>query len=342
MSKRRRKFNLPLVEIIAISLIAHIAGLVLLGSFTIWQAMKPEEPELEAPVIADLPPPPPQTIPVQLTKKASSPPSVIAMDMKDMPLDKLEFDMPEINQRVGVGMGSGIGGPGNGGNFVDLQLNNLNFMNLKDNAESVCFIVDYSLSMKDKVPGGGTRFDLLKEQLTASLKSMDQQMMVSVIFFSGPAWIAGESEKKERAKYDTQPKNWHYFKPKDFNALTKPEWHRMDKGYRAQIIDIVNKEKMTGGTVWANPLQLAKTLQPAPEVIYFLTDGATSDEDIEETLALVRDWKRENRDLRIHTIALGEPKAADGMRRIASLTKGKFRLIESIEDIDKPEEGGNG
>ncbi|WP_189514902.1 hypothetical protein [Cerasicoccus arenae] len=58
---RKRKVNLPLIEVVAVSLIVHVAGLALLGGFTIWSTMRPEKPEMEAPVLP--PPPPPRPAP---------------------------------------------------------------------------------------------------------------------------------------------------------------------------------------------------------------------------------------------------------------------------------------
>ncbi|WP_269537173.1 vWA domain-containing protein [Cerasicoccus fimbriatus] len=336
MPKKRKVVNLPLVEIILASLIIHIVGLLILGGITIYNKIDVSEPELEAPPILESVTPPKQ-IPVQLadTKPPAPSTKVLAVNPQLMPLMEMDFDMPVIEQRSsvagrGFGSGAGLGGG------VDLSKLALGFSGIQDKSESVCFIVDYSLSMKDKIKGSEvTRFELLKEQLVSSLSSIDDQMMVSLIFFSGPAWIAGQNEKAVRGQYSNISNDWHSHRPKDFDSLAKPEWRRLGGGYRSELIDIVQNEKMSGGTVWQNPLRLARTLKPAPEVIYFLTDGATSEEDVEETLKLVDEWKKENRDLRIHTIALGEPKAASAMRRIAGRTGGKFRLIETLDDIKR-------
>jgi len=338
MPKSRRKINLPLLEIIIGSLILHIVGLLILGGITIFNQIKPEEQEFIPPPVADNAPPPVKLPPLTTPKNLEAAPDVVALS-PDMPMPDLAFDMPTVEQRVGVGAGIGSGISGN--IMQGLKLPTIGIFGKQDQAESVCFIVDYSLSMKDKIKGSNmTRMELLKEQLTASLSNMPEQMVVSVIFFSGPAWVAGESEKAARKKYTGKPGDWHSHRPKDINALTKPVWNVMSPAFRNKIIDVVKKEKMTGGTVWSNPLRVARMLEPAPEVIFFMTDGATSDEDVDEALALVSEWKRENRDLRIHTFAIGEPKAASGMKRIANSTRGDFKLIESLEDIERQDADG--
>ncbi|WP_269537946.1 vWA domain-containing protein [Cerasicoccus fimbriatus] len=342
MPKKKKKINLPLVEVIIVSLVIHIVGLLILGGITIFNQITEEEVEMVAPPMAEVIPPPKQ-IPVQLTDTKPPAPAakVIAIDQQ-MPLVEMDFDMPVIEQRSNIA-GRGFGGSGLGGGAIDLSKLNLGFGGIRDRAESVCFIVDYSKSMKDPIKGSDiTRFQLLKEQLVTSIEAMDENIIVTVILFSGPAWTVGESEGKVRDLYTGKKGDWHSHRPKDFDALKKPEWNRLTPKYRSELLTYLKKQDMSGGTVWSNPLRLARTLKPAPEVIYFLTDGATSDEDIVETMSLVNEWKRENRDLRIHTIALGEPKAASGMRRIAGATGGKFRLIETMDDIERPDGRGDG
>lgn len=340
--RKRRNINLPLIEIIVVSLILHVVGLLILGGITIFNQIQDKKPELEAPPMADAAPPPPVVkIPPSVNKPKSSPPKLITAE-RPMPMQDLDFDMPVVEQRVGMagGFGSGMGG----GIGTDLTMSTIDFIGMQDKAESVCFIVDYSISMKDKIKGSKvSREDLMREKLVSSLSGLSDQMMVSVIFFSGPAWIAGDKESQVRKQYETHgDPNWFNWRPIDYDKLDKPTWHRMTDAYRSEITNVVKKQKLTGGTVWQNPLRLAMALDPAPDVIFFLTDGATSEEDVEETIALVGDWKRKNRDLRIHTVALGEPRAAAGMRRIAGRTGGKFRLIETMEDAQAKEGRGDG
>ncbi|WP_309380232.1 vWA domain-containing protein [Cerasicoccus frondis] len=334
MTPRRSNAKNTLFKITIISLLIHVIGLIAIGSITLINAHNDkEESQMVAPPMVE-PVPPPKQIPVQLSNKKppQSSTKVIALDPRDMPLVDLDIDFPVIEPRSNIGrrgFGPGIG------SGIDLKKLNLRFGGIRDRSESVCFIVDYSKSMKDPLLGSNMmRIDLLKKHLISTFSELDSQMMVSVIFFSGPAWNAGENQHAVRPLYTGGPNDMHTHRPKDFNVLSKPTWHPLNNNFRARIINIIDREPISGGTVWQNPIRLARALKPAPEVVYFLTDGATSDEDIEETLQLVSEWKRENRDLRIHTIALGEPRAEDGMRRIAGRTGGKFRLISSIEDIE--------
>lgn len=334
---KRRKINLPLLEIIVASLILHIVGLLILGGITIFNNIRPEDPDIQAPPLSEAPPPPVVKLPPAVQKTQSSPPKLIVAE-RPMEIKDLDFDMPMVERRVGVagGIGSSLGGTGS---LANINLSQIDFFSTRDKAESVCFIVDYSKSMKDKIKDSKvTREQLMRENLSASLQKINDQVMVSIIFFSGPAWLAGSSESQARKQYTDNGDDWHGWRAKENATLEQPKWHRFSDAYRREIIKTVQSEKLTGGTVWQNPLRLAMQLEPAPDVIFFLTDGATSEVDVEETLELVGEWKKKNPDLRIHTIALGEPKAASGMRRIAGRTGGQFKLIETLEDA----QGGAG
>ncbi|GHC01520.1 PA14 domain-containing protein [Cerasicoccus arenae] len=109
----RRKVNLPLVEVLVVSLIAHFVALFALGGFTIFQSLRATEPELVAPDIPSAIPPPPPEIKVQLSSTASAPVmtrSVVSM-AEIMPLD-MEVPVIQSSDSIGIGKISGAGGIG--------------------------------------------------------------------------------------------------------------------------------------------------------------------------------------------------------------------------------------
>jgi len=63
---RKRKINLPLVEVIGISVLLHVGGLFILGGLTLYEVLKPEEPEFEAPPVVEAVDNKPQKMKVQL------------------------------------------------------------------------------------------------------------------------------------------------------------------------------------------------------------------------------------------------------------------------------------
>ncbi len=79
---------------------------------------------------------------------------------------------------------------------------------------------------------------------------------------------------------------------------------------------------------------MALAMEPPPEVIFFMTDGAspgTTDKMIED---LAR--KARGRRTVINTMSLMEPEADAGMKKLALLAKGKFTIIKpdgTAEDV---------
>jgi hypothetical protein len=80
------------------------------------------------------------------------------------------------------------------------------------------------------------------------------------------------------------------------------------------------------GTHWGGPLEMALEMMPPPELIVFMTDGAspgTKDKDIEQLAARARAKKTI-----INTMSLMEPEADAGMKKLAKLAKGSFTVID--------------
>ena len=48
---RRRKLNLPLIEVIVVSVVIHLIAIFVLGGLTVWQIVHDSESEFEAPEI---------------------------------------------------------------------------------------------------------------------------------------------------------------------------------------------------------------------------------------------------------------------------------------------------
>ena len=88
---------------------------------------------------------------------------------------------------------------------------------------------------------------------------------------------------------------------------------------------IVEETRLTGGTVWNNPLMMALEMNPPPQVIYFMTDGAARGSDI---------WAKEVGEeakklgVVINCVAMMQPKAHDDMLHIAKATGGQFTIVK--------------
>jgi len=109
---KRRKVNLPLIEVIVISLVLHVGLLLLLGGLTIYTAMLPQAADLEAP------PEPEQVEPERLERqvrmeqqqqRSTRPRQQIAVtNPSQLNLPTLDMDMPVMDMQVAVGGSGGV------------------------------------------------------------------------------------------------------------------------------------------------------------------------------------------------------------------------------------------
>ncbi len=166
----RRKVNLPLIEVIGVSLLLHVVGLLVLGGLTIWQVIQQPEPEFEAP------PPPqeaiqPQELKVRLQKtqqKSRQPTRVMQVqNLSNLNLPKLDINMPTVDSRVSVSAGAGGGGIGRGfgAGGLDMSKSAVNFFGIKSTGENIVFIVDVTRSMLEPKRGDVWGFNRVKEEI---------------------------------------------------------------------------------------------------------------------------------------------------------------------------------
>ena len=82
--------------------------------------------------------------------------------------------------------------------------------------------------------------------------------------------------------------------------------------------------RLVWGTVWDNPLQMALDMEPTPQVIYFMTDGAAKGSD---AWARTIGAKAKSRGITINCIAMMQPRAHDDMDDLAKRTGGQFTIV---------------
>lgn len=184
---RKKKVNLPLIEVVAVSLIAHIAGLVLLGGITIWSAMRPEEPELEAPQVAPPPEPPPQhQVTLRESQKSSARPKarIAVQNISQMDLPQMDVNVPVIDSMVAVGTGGVVGGRGGfGPGGVDFSRSQVDFFGIKDNGENVAFILDTARSMVEKERGDVWGYDVVKKEISEMINNLKPGTLFNIYAF---------------------------------------------------------------------------------------------------------------------------------------------------------------
>lgn len=199
--------------------------------------------------------------------------------------------------------------------------------------DRVVFIMDVSRSLTPD------QFAMSKAELRSGLESLRQDAQYQVIFFSGPVWFAHqriveggergqdvvirEGEIEHRWKYAFGS----YLYEKGNENLPSTAWRVASaEAIRETILDLEDVGK-SDGTTWQLPLTLAMNLDPAPQQIFFMTDGETARQ---ETIAAeMIAFSQERGNPVIHTIALMVPGASPALHRLACATGGRHALVSA-------------
>ena len=222
-----------------------------------------------------------------------------------------------VGENFGAGWGDGDGFGGGGGST---------FFGQSSNAERVVYVIDFSSSMKRD-----DRHKLMRAELTESLSKMRNCLKLGMIFFAGPAWVAGDTvkggvittPKGKKYKYKTTGGHakWIHDGPK-----RQVPWWTIDDKEVERITGIVKTAPLNSGTVWHLPLNMALDMKPAPQMIYFMTDGLASGSS---------QWAEEigkrarKMGVTINCVALMQPKAEKDLKTMAEMTGGQVTMVDA-------------
>jgi hypothetical protein len=191
----------------------------------------------------------------------------------------------------GSGLGQGGSGSGKGTSFFGVEAKGSRFL----------YICDISGSMNWGEDGveNGKRLRTLKRELTDSVNSMSEEMSFYVIFFSsGAAPINPESHRWIPAKDNN--KRW--------------------------AVEKIGNQQAFGGTEPWGAFELGFQMRPAPDAIYFMTDGAFNAE-VASKIAMVNVGSRK---VPIHCICLVDRSGEEVMRKIAVDSGGTFTYVPGL------------
>ena len=221
----------------------------------------------------------------------------------------------------GWGSGSGSGDGGGGATFFRQQVK----------ATKVAYVIDYSQSMR------GAREKLMRAELRKSVEGLPLSMNFQLIFFAGPTWLAGDEVtmakgnksavvKSGGGTYDwTSTGNAHQWDTK--GKKQKAKWLDVSPAKRSKSLKLIEETKLVYGTNWEPALEMALAMDPAPEVIFFMTDGITGGDA--EALAKSIAARAKRNKIVINAVAMMEPKAEAAMKLLAKGTGGQFTVIEN-------------
>lgn len=219
----------------------------------------------------------------------------------------------------GWGNGSGDGMGGGGTTFFRQQVS----------AQRIAYVIDYSLSM------GGERDKLMRAELAKSVEGIGLGMQFQLIFFAGPTWVAGDEvmmakgRKSATVKSEGQSFKWksggnaHNWKAS--GKKQKPSWISGVISSRNVALRKVKSTRLVWGTNWENPLEMALSMDPPPQLIFFMTDGVVGGDMVK--LARKIGHRAKTKGIIINTVAMMQPRAEKAMKELAKQTGGQFSIV---------------
>lgn len=330
LEKQRRISTISsfLIAIMTIVLIALVLGFFLLPNLgkddvqiVTYQSNSADETEPVAEKVktnVQRKPTAPSSAPVKtIVASTTSPTSIPTVDAVEA-VEALEFG---DGDDFGTGWGDGTDFGSGGG---------ASFFNQKVKASRICYVIDFSLSMNAM-----NRDPLMREELTKSIKGISPGTQYQMIFFSGPHWVAGDELELDDKKYPATVKgqngktyDWKGGKRNGREDMERfrPDWLPMSESNIKKSVESIKDTPLSLGTDWGPPLETAMRMKPAPQLIFFMTDGITGGDIMALTDDIAKEAKKKG--IIINTVSLIEPRAEEAMYNLASKTGGVATLVD--------------
>ena len=238
-----------------------------------------------------------------------------------------EIQVEDVSMEIGVGDDFGQGW-GDGDGFG--QGGGSSFFGQTSRAERIAYVIDFSSSMK-----GQNRHKIMRDELCESLQMMKNGLQIGMVFFGGPAWVAGDKiqmdkgrksavvtakgGKKFKWKTPGSAHDWKHDGPKQ-----KVPWRTIDDGEVKKLQKIVRETPLFWGTIWHHPLHMVLDMEPAPQTVYFMTDGSARGSD---KWAKEIGEKAKKMGVVVNCVALMHPKAKKDLQTIADMTGGQLTMV---------------
>ncbi len=222
----------------------------------------------------------------------------------------------------GAGFGASTAGMGSGASFFGSQSKGRRFL----------FVLDHSASMRiDQI-------ELRDSELKKALYKLPPGIEYQVILFGGGALFAEPGWKTEgvgdlcevtnpgRRKFTFKPyrgvSDWE-FVGKD-EDLPKANWLPVNKSNIERSLSVLGSIDKFFGTDWGIALKIGHLLRPAPDVIFFMSDG-TGGNDPRPILEVNKQFGSP----KINTFAMQTTDGAPQFFDIAKGTGGEFVIVNS-------------
>ena len=233
--------------------------------------------------------------------------------------------MPEITGVKG-GLGN-MGGDGLGSLGFDL---NFNFFGIRGGGRHVVFVIDYSASMK------GEKEKIMRREAARVISELPKTTEFGVIFFAGPAWPATSKLERTASDWVKTGNDASSFRPKDWDDMPRVKYKRASTSVCSRMVDIIETTPLVYGTVYDCPLYMALNMDPAPDVIFFLTDGSCNPKrGIVSFRKMLDQLKAAGKKVpKINTVGFGISRNSQ-LQEIARLTEGESNFLTAADYIRK-------
>ena len=198
--------------------------------------------------------------------------------------------------------------------------------------DRIVFVMDVSRSLSD------AQLRVSKVELKKAIRRLGSGCHYQIIFFSGAAWFAhermvdgGSRGKDVVIQSSSGMHHWASGSPFTYSegndSLPTADWLQADEESITQSLRDIDAVDKSFGTTWHLPLTMALNMNPAPQAVYFMTDGETANQDqvADDMISLAESMGSPQ----IHTTSLMEPGAAPPLNKLAAATGGNFSLVHS-------------
>lgn len=186
---RKRKINLPLIEVFLISLAFHVLVLFALGGLTIYRSMMHSAVDFESAPPPERVQPQQQQVQVRMQQqqRQSSRPrqTMTVQNVSDMNVPQVEVQVPAMSSRIATPMGGTRGTVASnlGSGRIGLEKSSVNFFGIKSEGERVTFIIDASRYMMQDEKGGMNAYRIVKEEIIEMIDNLAPATLFNVILY---------------------------------------------------------------------------------------------------------------------------------------------------------------
>mgnify|MGYP000044155811 CR=1 FL=1 len=185
---KKRKMNPMLLNVLLISLLVHVAALVIFGSWTLVKYVIPDEADFEEPpAIEEVEPPKEVKIEIKPPQKEQQQPlkNLKMKQVGNIAIANVDVDLPNMEESFtvsgGLGSGGGSGLLGGTSGSLGIGMSDVSVFGLKTRAERILFVIDVNRQMLTDGKGGLNSFKIVKDEITDMVGNLSAGTLFNVM-----------------------------------------------------------------------------------------------------------------------------------------------------------------